>query len=195
MTKYLHPDFISPASKALPLEPFIVRPADFYVIDGDTIAVNATKTDDQGKRLRSFSIRLRSVEAPERSKKKEDVSDIILGKMGRRQRSYDPGSFSHSTASILLKGRCILVVPGKDRQRDDHDRLLGDVYVSGSGGKKFNVTDAFSLERVLLEDLLVTPRGNEDLPPLRLPENLRVIREPASEKRFDRKPQAFSPAP
>lgn len=207
MTKYLQPERISVASKTLPIEPFIVRPADYYVIDGDTIGVNTTQTDDHGKRLRSFSIRLRSVMAPEKKRQRTTSADIILGKLGRKPKNYDPGSFSHSTASILLRGRCILIIPGNDRKKDAHGRLLGDVYVSGSHGKRFDFSQAFSLERVLLSDSLVTKNPDESVPDLRLPSSFSKEVQPhpshpgrpnhhaGSRKRFAEIPDPAYPSP
>lgn len=161
----------------MPTEPFIVRPDDFAVIDGDTIQVLSQEVDERGKRIPSFSVRMRSIEAPERAKRKSQLSatDILLRAMGREEKEFDPGSISHEIACLLTRQRCIMILPGEDRNRDEKGRLIGDVYISGLAGKSFSMKGSFSLERVLLEDELVTPRADEDLPAFYLRDEIATL--------------------
>lgn len=141
------------------------------MVDGDTISIMSSETNAKGKRIPSFSVRMRCIEAPERSRKNEQQTGttILLAAMGRGKKKYDAGSLSYEMVSILTRQKCILVIPSLERLKDEHDRLIGDVYVSGLAGKSFSKSGSFSLERVLIEDGLVTARDNEDLPSYDLP--------------------------
>lgn len=153
-------------------QPFIMRPRDYYVTDGDTITFLSSELDERDRRRPEFRIRLQSVNAPERSREKRDAVGQFLYALGRDPEKYAPGHKSHQEAIILTKGCCLLVIPSVTRAKDDKGRLLADIYVSGLPGSGFTFDDAFSLDRVLLKTGFVTARPGQEIPDLRPPAHL-----------------------
>lgn len=151
---YLRSSSLDPTTQIAPLEPCVVRPYDYRVIDGDTIWVMAPPNpSNDGKRDPGFSIRFRSVSAPEKSRK--SAIETFFKKIGAES-DYKLGDEATDFLRNKAKGRLLLIVPSVDQQdgslrRDKYNRVLADVYLSGDTGKVFDVANAICVPDMMLE--------------------------------------------
>ncbi|MEP3667728.1 MAG: thermonuclease family protein [Roseibium sp.] len=141
--------------------PFFVRPRDYSVIDGDTIRILAPKGPMDKWRPEAFSVRFRSIAAPE--KPKPEMTDKIMKSVGIDPHADNAGIIAKNALKDLLKGRCLMIEPkGADRYK----RTLGDISASGTPGKSFDLNNAFSVEQRMIDGGIVTRFSNEEeLPP------------------------------
>lgn len=169
---YLRAEQLSAKMTRRPQVPFFLRSSDYAVIDGDTLRVMAPKMPDDKGRPEAFSIRFRSVAAPE--KPVRQMTDAIFRSAGIEPWAENPGILSKTALKSLLKGHALLIEP---RGADRHGRLLADIAVSGSAGRDFDLNGARSVEHVMLLRKMVAPfRGDVPLPPV-VPELLLRLRE------------------
>lgn len=145
---------------ALPRRPFFVRASDYQIVDGDTLRVLSGERDENNRRKEAFRIRFASVNAPELSK--GAPADAALRAVGLSFFPNNPGEVARREMVDLLKDKAILVEPvGADR----YQRCLAHVTASGSPGRLFDLTGAFSIERILFQKNLVTLQpGSFDVP-------------------------------
>lgn len=133
--------------------PFLLRHGSFRVIDGDTIHALS------GRR-KAFSMRMRSVNAPEAPVKRG--TDKILSKS-----SIDPywdslGNESTELLRAYVDGRAILIHPTGGL--DHHGRMLCDMYVVPYTNREPDVSRSVSLEHLLLHQKKADPFRDEQLP-------------------------------
>jgi endonuclease YncB( thermonuclease family) len=152
---YLKPRHLSENMKGRPAQPFFVRPEDYRVVDGDTIAVLAPLPPDAERgviddienggrepyRPTAFRIRLRAVNAPEMPVKGD--SDDLLAGIGIDAHRGHAGLAAKAALAHMIKGRVLHCEP--DGQ-DPYKRLLCDVTASGVKDDLFHVDRAFSVE-------------------------------------------------
>jgi endonuclease YncB( thermonuclease family) len=142
--------------------PFLLRPKHFAVIDGDTIWALPQESGrrDKGK---SFSMRFRSIAAPERPVKR--ATDRILKAAGINPYWDDSGQKATDLLKTYLDGRALLVQP--TGEVDKYGRMLCDMAVVPYTGSDPDITRATSLERLMLQQEVVSPFGQEAPPPVR----------------------------
>lgn len=144
---YLRTDRLEPGTTLRPRTSFFLRPSDYRVTDGDTIAVLAPPGKN-GRREQIFAIRVPNVNAPEKVYKRQD--DEFLEKLGYRLNSGHPGTRATEAAKKCLAGRALYIEPVTDKDglnTDRYGRLIGGLTVSGSPGRSFDCTNAFDFER------------------------------------------------
>ena len=147
---------------------FLLRHWAFYVIDGDTIAVKATHDREgqactEGRRPRAYSIRFRSIAAPERPKRRS--TDRILTAAGIDPHWDSAGRKATGLLKTYLERRALLVQP--TGSVDKHGRMLADMAVVPIRAGEPDVAAALSLERLMLQQGVVGVFRDEPLPPLR----------------------------
>lgn len=123
--------------------PFVIRPKDYFVADGDTLYLKAEKGPVQDGGM-AYGLRLRSVMAPEKSKM--GLADEVLKRHGMPYSPGNPGLEAKAHATEICRNRAVLVVP---RGQDRFGRTLSDIYVSGAPGQRFSLDGSFSLEHKL----------------------------------------------
>jgi hypothetical protein len=145
--------------------PFLLRPGNFSVIDGDTIWVlpNPRTRRADGGPPNSFSIRFRSIAAPERPKKR--ATDAILKAGGVNPYWDSAGQKATDLLKTYLDKRALLVQPSGEIDR--HGRMLGDMYVVPYTGARPDLDRAISIEHLMLDNDVVSPFRQEARPPLR----------------------------
>lgn len=160
---YLRPASLSPDMVRRPRQAYFVRPADYRVVDGDTLRILAPAGPADINRPEAFRIRFRSIAAPE--KPKPQMTDILLEQLGIDAWSGHPGVAAKTYLRNILKGHCILVEPmGRDR----YGRTLADISVSGSPGAQFDLVGARSVEWMMKDAGLVGSfSADQELPPRR----------------------------
>lgn len=165
--------------------PFCVSPRDYHVHDGDTIMVRGPWSED-GKRSTAFSIRLNSVNAPE--KPAPSLNALIMSASGMDPHWASGGAISARQAARMADKRTLMVLPrGIDDSHGAHarvNRILADVYLSGDlNPRGFATKDCKSFEHELARENLVTWRTGEERPASVL--TLEVIRQARFENRQD----------
>lgn len=155
---------INPAD--LGASPFLLRPGHFAVIDGDTIWAwsNTRESSFSGnlKRDKSFSMRFRSIAAPERPKLR--ATDTIL-KKSRVNPAWDSaGQKATELLKTYLDKRALLVEP--TGRTDKYGRMLCDLSVVPYSGNEPDLSRATSLECLMLDQGVVNPFGEEVKPRL-----------------------------
>jgi len=145
-------------------QPFLLRPGNFSVIDGDTVWVTPNpRRQPEGSAPNCFSMRFRSIAAPERPKKR--ATDTIL-KAGSINPHWDSaGQKATDLLKTYLDGRALLVQPTGDK--DKYGRMLCDMYVVPYTGASPDLERAASLEHLMLGQGAVNPFREEVPPPLR----------------------------
>ena len=139
----------------------MLRPDDYKIIDGDTIKVIVPLRPDDNFAQQAFSIRLRSIAAPE--KHKPQLTDQILKDVGIDPWERHPGKMASDALKQICRRKTLLIEP---RGVDDYGRLLADVTTSGSRGQMFDLEGAKSVEHQMLELRVVTPFSSDvTLPP------------------------------
>jgi len=165
---YLRATDLKPRMWERPVIPFFVRPQDYRVVDGDTIKLLAAAPRGE-RRQDAFRIRFASVDAPE--KPWMFSGDKILETLG-----VDPNpdhGFSRITDALrnMIADRVLLIEPYQDPRhkdtKDGHGRLLAYVSASGDTGNLFVPDGAFNVEHVMLEQGLVRPLKDRQVPPVR----------------------------
>lgn len=165
---YLRATELKPRMWERPIIPFFLRPQDYRVVDGDTLKVLAAAPRGE-RRQDAFRIRFASVDAPE--KPWTFSSDTILENLGINP-NPDHG-FSRVTEALreMIKDRVLLIEPYKDPRhketKDGYGRLLAHVSVSAVPGDLFVPDGAFNVEHVMLEQGLVRPLKDRQVPALR----------------------------
>lgn len=156
---YLRPQQMDPVRKLVPNSPRILRPKDYVVIDGDTIWALAPP-DENGKRPSGFEIRLRAVSLPEKvMNTRIERAFRALGAPSR----FTSGDKATQFLKTETKGkgkadhRCLLIIPSVDPirgtvRKDRFNRLLADVYISGSPGDTFELANAKSVDHIMIEN-------------------------------------------
>lgn len=145
--------------------PFLLRPGNFSVIDGDTIWVtpNPARQGGETRAKNAFSIRFRSIAAPERPKKR--ATDSIL-KAGNIDPYWDSaGQKATNLLRKYLDKRALLVNPTGEKDR--YGRMLADMYVVPYTGSSPDLSRAISIEHMMLDQQVVNPFKQEKRPPLR----------------------------
>lgn len=184
---YLKTDRLEPGTTLRPRTSFFLRPSDYRVTDGDTIAVLAPPGED-GRREQIFAIRVPNINAPEKVYKRED--DEFLDKHGYTLNSGHPGTRATEAAKKCLAGRALYIEPVTDKDglnTDRHGRLIGGLTVSGSPGRSFDCTNAFDFERHMVTEGHANLMRGKELPhgvPLLIDRLARMILE-------DRRVDAF----
>ncbi len=141
---------------------FLLRPGHFSVVDGDTIwALSNDKGDS--KAAMSFSMRFRSIAAPERPMKR--FTDTILKKSGIDPYWDSSGQTATNQLKAYLDRRALLVQPTGNLDR--YGRMLCDMAVVPYTAGEPDISRATSLERLLLGQNVVSPFKDEAPPPLR----------------------------
>ncbi|HDZ51490.1 hypothetical protein LCGC14_0112410 [marine sediment metagenome] len=143
-------------------QPFLLRPGHFSVIDGDTIWALSNEPDDK-RNGQSFSMRFRSIAAPERPKRRH--TDDILKKNGIDPYWDSAGQQATTQLKAYMDGRALLVEP--TGEVDVYGRMLCDMAVVPYTGGKPDLSRAASLERLMLSQRVVSPFEQEAPPPLR----------------------------
>lgn len=173
---YLVSDHLVPQMKQFPDGPFLVRPDDWTIIDGDTFRVRTGLLAD-GRRHDAFRIRLSTIDTPEL--RKPALFDRVLAACPDPMRD-GPGERARDHLKALCCRRVILVTPPRDpdgrASTDRYGRLLGQVCVSGRPGSLFSLDGAFSVEHALLEAGMAQVLPGHVAPP-RHPEILARIQE------------------
>lgn len=146
-------------------QPFLLRPGNFSVIDGDTIWAlpnpRPEKRED-GVPSYSFSMRFRSIAAPERPKRR--ATDRIIKSAGIDPYWDSAGQKATDLLKTYMKRRALLVQP--TGSTDKYGRMLCDMSVVPYTGSSPDITRAMSLERLMLEQKVVSPFRQETPPPL-----------------------------
>lgn len=143
-------------------QPFLLRPGHFSVIDGDTIWALSNEPDEK-RNGQSFSMRFRSIAAPERPKRRH--TDDILKKSGIDPYWDSAGQQATTQLKAYMDGRALLVEP--TGEVDVYGRMLCDMAVVPYTGGKPDLSRAASLERLMLSQRVVSPFEQEAPPPLR----------------------------
>lgn len=145
-------------------QPFLLRPGHFSVIDGDTIwALAAPEGPHDQRRQMSFSMRFRSIAAPEKPVKR--ATDHILQAAGINPYWDSRGQEATELLKTYTDGRAILVEP--TGRTDKYGRMLCDIAVVPYTGHAPDISRAISLEHLLLDQKKVDPFRGESAPPLR----------------------------
>lgn len=152
--------------KELGRAPFLLRPGHFSVIDGDTIWAWANTKESSfsgdGKRDKSFSMRFRSIAAPEKPKRRG--TDAIF-KGARINANWDSaGQKATDLLKTYLDKRALLVEP--TGEVDKYGRMLCDLAVVPYSGNEPDLSRAVSLEFLMLDQGVVQPFRNEQRPQL-----------------------------
>lgn len=156
------PAGFDPAS--LGREPFLLRPGHFAVVDGDTIWALSTSGRGRGERDRmSFSMRFRSIAAPERPMRR--ATDRVLSKSGVDPYWDHAGRRATDLLKTYMDRRALLVQP--TGRIDPYGRMLCDMSVVPYTGRNPDLARAISLERLMLDREVVTPFGREVPPSVR----------------------------
>lgn len=148
---YLNPEVLTPGMQMLPWRPFFVRPADYQIVDGDTVRILAPKTRDAPRREEAFRIRLHNVDTPELLK--PSGLDTVLTKAGITKHLVGAGEIVRDKMREWCKDRVILIDPhleSGDPKVDRYRRLLADIHVSGAPGPQFDLHKAWSFESTLV---------------------------------------------
>lgn len=159
----LRPSDLEGRAGGLPLEPFLVAPALYRVVDGDTIAIRHPGPPPKD----AFRIRHNTINAPERAPR--EVTDSALAKIGIQPAAHHPGELAREKLKAICAGRMLYIEP---RGRDGFGRLLADITVSGAPGPRFQVTGASSTEHLMVASGLVDWRRNIKSYPDLLPQHL-----------------------
>lgn len=195
---YLRPEHMDPENQLVPNTPRILRPMDYCVIDGDTIWALGERGED-GKRPCGFSIRLRTISLPERTR--DTQIDKAMRKLGI-DTDITTGDLAKMWLKTKLRGqkyseaRSILVIPSRDPitggiRKDKYNRLIGDVYVSGKPGNAFEIANAESVEEIMIKQghaTLNTSEVRAEMNALRAVRNfsgLATRKDVSDEKAFD----------
>ncbi|CAN0572387.1 unnamed protein product [Laminaria digitata] len=148
-------------------EPFLLRSGCFSVIDGDTIWAWATtgKSVFSGDKSRekSFSMRFRSIAAPEKPKRRG--TDVILKRSGVDPAWDSAGKKATDLLKTYLDKRALLVEP--TGRKDKYGRLLCDLSVVPYSAGEPDLQRAISLEHLLLDQGVVNPFQGETRPQLK----------------------------
>lgn len=158
---YLDPEILRPKTPPRPGEipkqrapkgPCIIHSKDYQVIDGDTIWVMGPP-DDTGKRPMAFSIRFRTLDAA--PKVRNTKIEKFFRTMGAPS-AYTSGDAATRFLKEAAAGRPILYVPSPidnnlNIRRDKHNRVLADVYISGTKGQDFEIANAKSVSHMMVE--------------------------------------------
>ena len=163
----LRPEDLAPGMLERPDIPFFASPGVYSIVDGDTIRLR-TMPDADGVRHEAFRLRLEGINAPELLKK--SMFDVVLNVAGPDEKRYGPGEKARDKLREICAGRVILIDPVIEHDNpksDKYGRLLARVCVSGSKGKAFDLTGAYSIEAALLVHGLVKPMGDHVAPSLK----------------------------
>jgi endonuclease YncB( thermonuclease family) len=136
-------------------------PGQFRVVDADTIWCLSDQRGPKGKEM-SFSLRFRSIAAPERVKGRP--TDKILQAAGIDPYSDHPGRMATEALRAFCDRRAVMVIPSGEQDR--YGRSLVDMAVIPMKDGKFNPEDAVSLERLMIHKRVVDPFRDEELPKL-----------------------------
>ena len=150
---YLDPSRVSPGMAARPRAPFFIRPGDYHVIDGDTIRVLAARVPGAKRREEAFSIRLYTVNSPE--KPYRTAGNKTLTSLGLNPLSSSPGERAKLRLREITTNRALLVEPQVNKtgqNRDRFGRLLANVAISGREGAHFTLNGAFAVGPFLLRE-------------------------------------------
>lgn len=150
---YLDPAKVSPGMAARPRAPFFIRPGDYHVIDGDTIRVLAQAEPGAKRREAAFSIRLFTVNAPE--KVYRTAGNKTLKALGIDPLSGSAGEYAKVRLREVSKNRALLVEPQFNKSgqnRDRYGRLLANVAISGREGPNFTLNGSFAIAPFLLRE-------------------------------------------
>lgn len=164
LSKFRRPPELNPL--LFGTRPFLLRPGHFSVIDGDTIWVtaNSKQKAESGKRNSpAFSMRFRSIAAPERPKRR--ATDRIVKASGADPYWDSAGKQATELLKQYLDRRALLVQPSGEV--DKYGRMLCDMSVVPYTGDSPDLGRAMSLERLMLEQGVVNPFRQEVPPPLR----------------------------
>lgn len=146
--------------------PFCVSPRDYHVHDADTLFVRGPY-DAERRRPTAFSLRLKSVNAPE--KPRTSLNSMIMSLSGMDAHWASDGAIAAREATDMAKGRSLLVLPrGIDMANAGQgrvNRILCDVYLSGDMNPKgFATEGCMSFEHELVRARLVAWRPGEEKP-------------------------------
>lgn len=169
MIPYLRDSELQEGMTERPDKPFFVRPADYKVVDGDTLRILAPMKD--GRRPEAFRIRFDSVNAGE--KPVRTANDEALRMAGIDPHSGSEGAIAKRLMTELCKGRALFVAPVAQPDGDlcdRHGRLLANVWVSGSPNRSFDPEGARSAENFLFERNLANVMKGRALPPQTAPQ-------------------------
>lgn len=136
----------------LPKRTFCLKPENYRVVDGDTIAVTESRAGNTPGRV-AFRIRFSNVNAPEMPALGHDYYSML--KHGVNIHSGNYGMEAKLRLQEICKGRALFVCPGQlgdDFGMDHHKRLLADVCVSGGKGPLFEPIGAKSLQHIMLQE-------------------------------------------
>jgi endonuclease YncB( thermonuclease family) len=145
-------------------QPFLLRPGNFAVIDGDTIWAwaNNTSSFSSKKRECAFSMRFRSIAAPEKPVRR--ATDSALKAAGIDPYWDSAGKKATDLLKTYLDGRALLVLPTGDV--DKYGRMLCDMAVVPYTGADPDLSRAVSLEVLMLQQGVVSPFRQESPPRL-----------------------------
>ena len=176
---YLRSDILSENMKARPQQAFFVRPEDYRVIDGDTIAILApaqmdadrsvideiTHGSQEPQRPVAFRVRLRTVNAPEMPI--TSAGDDLLRAAGVDPHAGHVAVAAKAALAHMVRGRTLHFDPdGVDSYR----RSLCNVTASGKKDDLFHLDGAFSVERRLVDLGLVNVMEGKGWLPARYPD-------------------------
>lgn len=134
-----------------PRRSFCIKPKNYRVVDGDTIAVMGR--DPEGKPLQNaFRIRFNAVNAPEMPILTPEYYQLL--KQGINIHFHNYGMTSFEKLKELCHGRALYVCPGDGQnsyELDKNGRLLAEVCVSGGKGELFEPVGSASLQLLMLE--------------------------------------------
>lgn len=178
----VRPGIVNPEIPLIRGIPMIIKPTDFAVVDGDTIT-SLTAPDENGTRQMGFSVRARSFDSPE--KIKNTRSERAFAMMGAPS-TPGRGDFARDFLKKRVAGRAVLIVPVIDSdtgeaKTEDHGRVLGDIYISGTPGDKFDIANAICLEDLMAKYNYATVNLQESRQPKRAYDALRKHQGPTAD--------------
>ncbi len=171
---YIRDGDLSEMMLGRPTQPFLVRPKDYFVVDGDTVSLR-TKSASTGRSVEAFSVRLDGVNAPEMPKSR--ATDALMRGIGIEPHPGSPGQLATDRLRALARGHALLIEPVEQENGDVVDRygrLLARISISGSPGRDFDLSGALSVSAVLHEEGHAVLMRDRDLPP-RTPEIVEAL--------------------
>lgn len=139
----------------------MVSPGGYRVVDGDTIKILTGRKDENGKDVTAARLRFRSMATPEI--RRTSWSDRPMAALGRDPSNGSPGRAAQEQLRRFTKGRTIVV--SHDNRTDPYGRLLCDISVLPD--KSASLSDAVSLERIMMARGVATRFRNENVPVLK----------------------------